>query len=150
MPLPGTLRLICRAMGRRELVSDPRFHSRESRMQNREAVDEIMNAWTRTRTVAENVALLESMKLSAGPILNVEQIYRDPQFGQDGARPMFCEMQHPKLGTVEYTGPVPRLSDTPTTLQRPSPALGQHNEEILQELGYSLTEIEVFRADGII
>ena len=143
-------KLICHAMGRPDLICDPRFCSRELRMQNRGEVDDIMNGWTRLRTVAENVALFESMKLSAGPILNVEQVYQDPQFGKHGARPMFREMQHPELGTVEYTGPVIRLSETPAELQRPSPMLGEHNEEIFSQLGYSAEEIEKFRMLDII
>ena len=141
---------ICHAMGRTELIRDERFATREQRMLRRAEVDAIMNEWTRKRTVAENVELLERMKLSVGPILNVEQVYRDPQFGKQGARPMFLEMEHPTLGTVEYTGPVPRLSETPAALLRPSPTLGQHNGELLRELGFSAAEIEALRANDVI
>jgi len=141
---------VCTAMGRPELITEPRFATRNERNKHRAEVDAIMNEWTRQRTVEENIALFESIKLSAGPILNVEQVYNDPHFGKNGARPMFREMQHPELGTVEYTGPVVNLSETPPALQRPSPLLGEHNFEIYSQLGYSEEQLREFRSQGII
>lgn len=141
---------VCSAMGRPELITDPRYATRNDRAKNRAEVDAIMNEWTRQHTVAENIEIFEGIKLSVGPILNVEQVYNDPHFGKNGARPMFREMQHPELGTVEYTGPVVNLSETPAALQRPSPMLGEHNDEIYSQIGYSPEDIMRFRSEGII
>ena len=141
---------VCEEMGHPEYIDDPRFDTREKRAENREQVDRIMNDWCRTRTVKENVELFDRLKLSAGPIMDVAQVYDDPQFGKNGARPMFFDMEQPGSGTVEYTGSPIRLSETPVQLFRPSPELGQDNESILQELGYSSEEIEKFQESGVI
>lgn len=143
-------RRVCDMVGHPEYADDPRMKDRNTRRENRAAVDAVINQWTRQRTVGENIQALEEKKLAAGPILTVEQVYRDPHFGRQGARPMFQEMEHPALGKVEYTGPAVRMSETPLELTRPSPVLGEHNREILAELGYELSEIKEMEQQGMI
>lgn len=101
-----------------------------------------MNQWTSKRTVKENIELMEKCKLAVGPIQDVEQVYHDSQFGKKGARPMFVEMEHAVLGKIDITGPAIRMSDNSVKLRRRSPALGEHTEEILMEIGCTKSEIE--------
>ncbi len=123
---------LCEAIGRPELIDDPRFTDNPQRMANRpELVIELEQALT-TRNTGEWVDALLAAGVPAGPLHDVQQVVDDPH---TKAREMVVEMEHPEAGTVYGLGIPVKLSATPGSVRRPAPLLGQHTAEILAELG---------------
>ena len=90
---------------------------------------------------------LEAAGVPAGPIYDIEQVYRDPQVR---AREMVVETDHPVAGRTSNIGIPIKLSETPGRFQRPAPTLGQHTDEALRELGRTDAEIAALRSQGIV
>jgi formyl-CoA transferase len=105
--------------------------------------------WTKTKTVAEIVDELLAIGVPAAPIYNIAQVAADPHIA--GAREMFVDIVHPKAGPIKITGPHIKLSDTKPSIRTPSPALGEHNEEVLSSmLGMTKDEIEALKQEGVL
>ena len=77
----------------------------------------------------------------------VEELIDDPQVRANG---LLVEVEHQAAGKVKTMGPLAQFSDTPFPDALPSPALGQHTEEILLELGFSLEEVVELRQSGAV
>lgn len=116
------------------------------RRENRQEIDRIISAVTSQRTMADWIEYLNQAGVPCGPIYTVDQTFADPQVQH---QQMLLEVEQPS-GKVKTLGSPLKLSTTPANLRRPAPQLGQHNEEILTQLGYSLTEIDAFRTQGTI
>ena len=133
---------LCEAVGRPDLVEDPRFESNADRMANRpELVRELESALAE-RGTAEWVEALLAAGVPAGPIHDYKQVFEDPH---TLAREMMVEMDHPVEGTIRGLGIPMKLSGTPGTIRRAAPLLGEHNEEVLEEVGLSRDEIAELR-----
>ena len=129
---------LCAVIGREELLSDPRFATNDDRMANRpELVAELEAALAADGTDAW-VARLEEAGIAAGPIHDYAEVFADPH---TAAREMAVEMQHPEEGTVRGLGIPVKLSDTPGSVRRAAPLLGEHTEEVLLEAGLTREEI---------
>ena len=100
-----------------------------------------------TKTRDEWFELLIQNDIPAGKVYTLDEVFADPQVLH---RQMMIEVEHPALGKVKQVGIAPKLSDTPGKVRSLSPLLGEHNDEVLQELGYSQEEIESFRQEGAI
>jgi crotonobetainyl-CoA:carnitine CoA-transferase CaiB-like acyl-CoA transferase len=138
----------CRLMGDERLAKDPRFKDDLARGDNGEALSAIMQKWCSARTVAEALAALEANRIPAGAVYSPQQALDDPhirdakflhQMAYPGAKKPIPVLQEPV-----------KLSRTPLTIRRRAPRLGEHTDQILQELGYSPATIEKLRADRII
>ena len=102
----------------------------------------------RTRTRAEWVALLHEADVCAGPVLDLDEVVRDPQLVQRG---LFTTVEHPKLGPMTMQNVIPTLSETPGRVEHPGPELGEHNHAIyVEELGLSEEELARLQAEGAI
>jgi crotonobetainyl-CoA:carnitine CoA-transferase CaiB-like acyl-CoA transferase len=101
----------------------------------------------RTRTRAAWVTLLHEADVCAGPVLELDEVVRDPQLAQRG---LFTEVAHPKLGTVRQVAFPVRMSATPGRVETPPPELGEHTDEVLHGLGYDAAAIAALRRDGVI
>ncbi len=133
------------ALGLEALVDDPRFDSGSARLQNRDELNRLIEEVTRTRSSAGWVEALEAAGVPCGPVYSMDQVFADPQVRHLGMAP---KVRHPKLGEVALVGQAIKLSRTPAELRTATAALGQHTEDVLQELGYSAGEIAAMRAEG--
>lgn len=131
----------------KETAEAPKFATNAKRVENREAVVKIVSEKIKTRTMQEWLDLLNEAGIPCGPIYTVDQIFEDPQVL---ARDMLVELDHPKCGKIQVTGAPVKLSETPAAIKTHPPMLGEHNSEILQELGLSAREIEALKQDKVI
>jgi crotonobetainyl-CoA:carnitine CoA-transferase CaiB-like acyl-CoA transferase len=137
------------AMGRPELERDPRFHTRDARVANKEAVNHLIETFTRNRATAELVPLFELNGVPAAPVRTPAEAVRDSRVL---ARGETVAIDHPQLGRVaDLIGPgLPiRFSGAEPPATRPAPALGQDNALVYSDwLGYSAATLERLRAAG--
>jgi crotonobetainyl-CoA:carnitine CoA-transferase CaiB-like acyl-CoA transferase len=129
---------LCNAIGRAELTEDERFETNDLRMENRlELVAELERALAE-RTTGEWVDALLEAGVPVGPIHDYRQVFEDPH---THAREMMIEVDHPVEGRVPALGIPVKLSDTPGSVRRPAPLLGEHTAEVLREAGLAEEEI---------
>lgn len=139
---------LCKTIEREELLEDERFETNQLRVQNSMVLDEIMNDWTKDKTVNEVVDLFLSAGLPAGPIYDLEQVYNDPHIS--GNREMFAKINHPIVGEVEITNQAIKMSETSPYVRGSSPLLGEHNKEVYKKFGFTEEEIQDFIIQGLI
>lgn len=136
-----------RAIGRPELVDDPRFRTNADRLRNVEALDAIIGEFIGARSQAENVAFFEKAEVTIGPIYDASQIERDPHVI---AREVVAEYPDPEMGSLPMHHVVPRLGGTPGSIRTPAPSLGQHNRELLGEIGIAEAAFDALAAEGVV
>ena len=134
-------------IGAPQLKDDPRFVTNAERMRNLPVLQAELTAFFKTRTSGEWLRLLEEAGVPAGPVLDVRQMQADPQVL---AREMVVETMHPTAGKVKSIGLPIKFSETPGSVTRPAPVLGQHTREVLREHGFSDAEADEMAAQGAI
>ncbi|MGM0659763.1 MAG: CaiB/BaiF CoA transferase family protein [Pseudomonadota bacterium] len=134
-------------IGAPELNDDPRFASNHDRMQHLAELEEILNGYLRQNPSAVWLERMEHAGLPAGPVLDILEMQADPQAQ---ARDMILEVDHPVAGRVRTLGHPVKFSETPASLRRAAPVLGQHSREVLQEAGYDAAQIEAMIAAGTV
>lgn len=130
-----------------ELGDDPRFSTNKDRLAHRDDLVPLLADRFREKSSKEWLERLAAADIPAGPILSPEAALDDTHFL---ARGMVVELDHPALGVYRMLGNPIHLSNTPVSYRRPSPMLGEHNDGILEELGYSSKEIERLRKGSVI
>ena len=128
-----------RALGRPELNADPRFRSNAARLRNRAAVEALVGEFIAARTQAEALAFFDAAEVTVGPVCDEADLAEDPYVAE---REVLVEVPDEAVGSLPMHNVVPRLSATPGALRRPAPALGEHNRELLSDLGCTEAEIE--------
>ena len=137
----------CKVLGLEDLPDDPRFRTNADRVNNRHVLIPLLRERFRTRTTEEWIAALEAASIPCAPINTLDRVFAHPQ---TRARNMLVEVEHPTIGQLKMVGLPYKLSGTPLGIYRHPPLLGEHTDEVLDELGYSPAEIEDLRARGII
>jgi formyl-CoA transferase len=122
----------CQTIEKPELLNDPRFVGPADRSANREELRGIIQERLSQRTTTEWVVLLNSVGVPAGPVNNIQETFEDPQVQH---LRMVEQVSHPLLGDQGLIRNAVSATRTSPSLRRASPELGQHNEEILAELG---------------
>ncbi|HJV56056.1 MAG TPA: CoA transferase, partial [Methylomirabilota bacterium] len=135
------------ALGTEPLIEDPRFKMAPDRSKNRKALTVELEKALVGKTSAEWVELLNAKGVPSGPILDVKQVYENEQIRH---LKMAVPVEHPALGEVLVQAPPVTLSRTPGAVRTPAPDTGEHNDQILTELGYSPTDIDTLRRDKVI
>jgi len=138
---------VVRAIGRPELVEDPRYRTNADRVKNAEWIDGIVGEFVARRTQAENVAFFEAAEVTIGPIYDVGQILEDPHFA---AREVLADYPDADMGTYPMHHVVPRLEGTPGAIRAPAPRLGEHNREILARAGVDDARFAALLAAGVV
>ena len=136
-------------MGQPELGDDPRFATHLARGANQTEIDNLINDWTKTKTVDEVDALMIEASIPAGRVYRAPDMLADPHFEARGA---IIEVETERFGPLKMQGAFPKLSGTPSGVRRPAPAtVGQHNAEIYGGLlGMSEAELAELAAGGVI
>lgn len=140
---------LCQAMGRPELATDPRYVSHVARGQHQKELDDLIEAWTRTLTVAEVEALMIEYSVPAGRIYGAADMLEDEHFK---AREALVEVDSPRWGKFAMQNSFPKLSDTPSGIRSLAPqSIGEHNDEIYGTLlGMDQQTIDNLKAAGAI
>ena len=141
---------LCRLLGREDYIPYHFASGQTIRKPEDKKWDEIRSFLKQTfltKTRDEWLELLTHSDIPAGKVYTPYEVFSDPQVLH---RQMVIEVEHPVLGKVKQVGIAPKLSDMPGKVRTLSPLLGEHTDEILQELGYNQKEIENLRREGII
>jgi crotonobetainyl-CoA:carnitine CoA-transferase CaiB-like acyl-CoA transferase len=126
-----TFERLAEAMGLPELITDPRFVNNTSRCTNDVALDEIIAAWFSERDCPDVMALFEKSDVVAGPVLDIRDIFSDPQYA---ARQNILSVPDDDFGSVRMQGVVPRFMGTPGEVRHAGRALGADNEAVYKGL----------------
>ncbi len=144
---PDTAGRFLTAYGLAELLLDSRFATNEARVQNVDALDELVSGAIARHTLAENLAIAAEHHLTAVAVQTIEDIGQDPHWA---ARALTVDVSD-DAGEVRMHHVVPRMSETPGEIRWPGPHLGAHNDEVYgQELGMSSDDLDRLRRDGVI
>ena len=138
---------LLKLMKRDDLLNDERFSSNEQRVRHMTFIDELIGAWSGTLSLAECLEQLNAHDIPAGPIYSIADIFSDPQYQ---ARDMLLDISHPDFGQLKVPGIIPKLSKTPGAVNWLGPRLGEHNTEVLREIGLSDSQIRKMAEKGII
>ena len=136
---------LARAFDKPELLEDPRFRTPELRDRNVNERLALIQEELRTRTTREWLEIFEREDVPAAPALTRHQVIEHPQVLANG---ILVEHDHPAAGRVRQTRVPARFEGTPPDAPRGAPRLGEHNAEILAEIGYSEAVIENLREIG--
>lgn len=135
-------------MGEEHWLTDPRFKDDISRGDNAELISERLATWCAQRTNEEVLTTMEAARLPAGPILSPQDVLDDPHVA---ARGLFQPTEYPGLDKPAPLMRTPvELSETPGEIRSRPPTLGEHTDEIMQELGYSAAEIADLREKRVV
>ncbi|MDW8359635.1 MAG: CoA transferase [Candidatus Caldarchaeum sp.] len=141
-------RLLCSALGREDLLNDPRFSDNQRRTQlvNRDVLSRELDKTFSTKCVGEWVELLHRFGVPCGPVYTVRELLEDPHVK---ARNLLSEVVHPVLGRTTVVRSAPFYSGEKPSFT-PPPLHGEHTEEVLKKLGCSGEEVEELERLGVV
>ncbi len=138
----------CRALGVESLIDDPRFATNSDRLKHRDEIMPILERKMLEKDSSEWLEIFEAAGLPCGPVLDMEQVFSDPNIAD---REMVFELDHPVSGKVKYLGFPYKFSATPAGVSLRPPQLGEHNKDIIVKmLGYTEDEYRELREGGAI
>jgi crotonobetainyl-CoA:carnitine CoA-transferase CaiB-like acyl-CoA transferase len=144
----GLFPRLARAIGREDLLADPRFETMARRAEHGDEINGIVAAWVQARTSREVQDILERHEVPFGIAYSVADIFADPHVAFRGD---IETVDDPLLGPVRMQGVYPRFSRTPGAIQGGAPRLGEHNEDVyVGLLGLTVAELEQLRREGVV
>jgi crotonobetainyl-CoA:carnitine CoA-transferase CaiB-like acyl-CoA transferase len=136
-----------RAIGRPDMIADPRFRTNTDRVRNAAECEAPIVEFIAARTLEENMAAFAAAEVTAAPVYDIDQFLADPHVRE---REIVVDMPDAEVGRIAMHNIIPRLSDTPGRLRRPAPRLGEHTAEILGQFGIGQRTLEKLAAEGVI
>jgi crotonobetainyl-CoA:carnitine CoA-transferase CaiB-like acyl-CoA transferase len=138
---------LLKVVGREDLIGDPRFETMAARAEREAEVDEIIASWTRQHTKVEAMQTIGGAGVPAGAVHDTMELQNDPSLERRGIMQI---VEHPTTGKFKMPAWPVRFDGAPPRV-KPSPLLGQHNDEILGGwLDISAAEVEALRTEGIV
>jgi len=143
-------RRMARVIGREDLIDDPDLKSDYDRYVHRDRIDPLVADWMAARTVNEVTAELEKSRIPCGELLNFDEVSDDPHIKSQNMIE-YSDLEEPGLERVAIPGVQARLSKTPGEVRSRAPKVGEHNQQIYQDLlGYSDETLKNLREQGVI
>jgi crotonobetainyl-CoA:carnitine CoA-transferase CaiB-like acyl-CoA transferase len=133
------------AIGRADMIDDPRFRTNTDRVKHRELVDQAVGAWFATKTRDQALQAMQGAEVTVGPVYDVADAMADAHFRERG---IIVDVEDAELGSVAMHNILPRLSATPGAFRRAAPLLGEHTDTILAEAGLDAETIARLRQQG--
>lgn len=144
----GLFPRLAQAMGRPELLQDPRFATMESRAAHGEVINGIVAEWVAQHRAEEIESIMEKAQVPVGRAYSIAEIFADPHYA---AREDIVIVDDPTIGPVKMQGIYPRFSATPGAIRRGAPKLGEHNQEVYGSLlGLTAADLDALKAEGVI
>jgi formyl-CoA transferase len=137
---------ICRVIGKEQWITDPDYATPNARLPRLKEIFATIEQWTMTQTKFEAMRLLNEHDIPCGPILSMKELAAEPSLRATGT---IVEVDHPTRGPYLSVGNPIKLSDSITEVKR-SPLLGEHTDEVLEELGYAPEDLAALRAKKVI
>lgn len=139
---------LCRAIGREDLVSDPRYADNVSRVRHTDEINGIIADWIGQRARNDVVSVFEKHEVAFSIIYDIRDIFRDPHYA---ARQALVQVPDTDLGPAVVQNVVPKFSETPGSVDFLGPRMGAHNDEIYgTQLGYSSEKIALLKKEKVI
>jgi crotonobetainyl-CoA:carnitine CoA-transferase CaiB-like acyl-CoA transferase len=144
----NTWERLAQAMGLPDLVADPRFADNAARLENKDALNDILQEWLGRHTLEQSLEQLVPAGGVVGPVYDSAQIVADPHYQE---RQDVVEVDDPELGPTLMPGVVPKFSDTPGAVEYAGPRLGEHNQQVYGSwLGYAEETLRELAGKGVI
>jgi formyl-CoA transferase len=144
----GLFPRLAKAMGRPDLVKDPRYATLADRARHGEELNALVAAWCREHTAEEIERILVAAEVPVSRAFSIRDIFADPHYAVRGD---IVEVDDPTIGPVKMQGVYPRFSRTPGSIQRGAPRLGEHNREIYGGVvGLGDEELDALEREGVI
>jgi crotonobetainyl-CoA:carnitine CoA-transferase CaiB-like acyl-CoA transferase len=134
---------LCKTLGVENLLSDPRFSTPENRRDKDAALVQILSETFRLTSAAGWVLALQKVGIAAVLAKNIDDVLKDPHCLQNN---LFVFQDDPVFGPSQVVGVMPKFSEMQGIVRRPTPAVGEHTDGILTELGYTEEQILELRA----
>jgi formyl-CoA transferase len=135
------------AIGKPELIDDPRFKTNSDRVANNAELDPIVGAFMAAHSQAELLEIFEAADVTVGPVADVSQLMDHPYIND---RAIIVELPDDEMDGTPMHNVVPRLSETPAAIRTPAPDLGQHNAAIYGAIGLSADDLAALSLEGVI
>jgi crotonobetainyl-CoA:carnitine CoA-transferase CaiB-like acyl-CoA transferase len=135
------------ALDLEHVVDSPDYASNRERVQHRSALTALLETRLAEANSDHWIELLNQAGVPCGPVYSVDQVFQDPQFM---AQEMAIDVDHPGYGNVRMLGFPIKFADSPCTIRHPTPQLGEHTRELLEEIGVSPGRFEELRQLGVI
>lgn len=143
----GTWQRLCDAIERNDLLEHPLYRIEKQRVENRQALNSILEPIFKAHTVQYWVETLNAKGVPAGPVYTMPQVFDDAQVKHLG---IAGQVNSSEMGVIQLVNSPVRLSRTPAQLVCAAPGWGEHSDEVLTELGLQASQIEQLRKDGAI
>ena len=137
---------VCKVIGEDDWIEDEAYATAGARLLHLKPIFARIEQWTMSKTKFEAMEILNKYDIPCGPILSMKEIAAEPALRATGT---IVEVDHPTRGKYLTVGNPIKLSDSPTDVTR-SPLLGEHTDEVLNQLGYSPQDIAQLRTERVI